>query len=144
MNTFLLYALAGVLLLLVVAVDTPFLYNVYESGRLAKFRTPSKVKNHVRWGNRFLACMILTVLVIKVLIFLKYGVFFGTPRALSTVNGVIHLWADGLFTVLAVLMKFIFKGTTWPTVHFWFAWTLMLSYLVIVITGGILVKNLLE
>ncbi len=140
----LVYLLAGLVLLLVVAVDSPFMYLVYKSGKLAKSRIASRINNHVRWGNRFLLMMIVTVLLIKMMTTVKYGEFFGELHLMDTRLGEVHLAADFVFTILAAAMKFYFKGTTWPGIHTILAYLLIFSYVIIVVTGVPLVVELVR
>ncbi len=138
-----LYLLAFAVLLFVAAVDCPLLYLVYKSGKGAKSHTEIPVNNHVRAGNRFLLMMVVTVLLIKTMTTLKYGLF-GEFHLMDTSLGKFHLGADVAFSLIAAAMKLYYKGTTWPRFHVFLAWLLILSYVIIVVTGAYLVFNLVS
>lgn len=126
-----------------VAVNSVFLYKVYESGkRQGKYFSKSTFYNHTQWVYRFLFVTILTVLMVEGMIQTKYN-WEGVTHLFDTTIGMVHAVCDALYAVTLICMIFVFTGIKAPTIHKYLFKIVLVSYITVVITGTWLMVKLI-
>ena len=121
-----------------------FARNVYKSGVIAgRYNMSYTTNRHRKCVDIFLCNVVITVLLIKLMLFLKRGTFLEV-HLLDTSLGQIHATFLVLFVVAVITMRWFITGEDNNKLHKKISKVVLGSYVLILITGTWLMKRLLS
>lgn len=121
------------------------LWEVYKTGRMRGLcPSATTLDMHHISVDRFLVMTIISVVVIEGMIRARYGLGGEVIRLFSTITGQIHLMVDVLYAISLFCMRFWLTGIKSKKWHVRLFVMVVISYLIIVITGVVLVDGLIS